>query len=193
MVERTDDGNHMSAPAYGAILLWLPPYKHATTLPALFKSGFLKLAIRDYGLMSFYRVLSVFEGNIEKMHKQAGIDSASCGFVQMLASNDAYRGKGYASQLLAWQIDQYQQAHSKEVLGCGDRLSSGNVVLDTTTDQGIRAYERLGFDLIGQRRVKTSTDSSGVNLRNQDCDFVNRREQAKRVCVQSVMIKRFKA
>src|ERR1700759_5183011 len=86
--------------------------------------------------------------------KQFGVKAEDCGFVQMVACNPQYAGKGYASKLLARQIE----LHQAEFPGVP-------VVLDTTTQQGIRAYERLGFKLFGERKVATGTDKMGIKLK----------------------------
>jgi ribosomal protein S18 acetylase RimI-like enzyme len=137
--------------SYGAILLWLPPHKRMgiTNLATLYSSGFLRTMYK-YGFTGIHRVDSIFEANIAKMFKAAKVVEADHNFVQMLASNPEYQGKRYASQLLRWKIES---------------LGEGSVVLDTTTAQGIRAYERMGFKLLGEIEVQTGCDEHGIKLR----------------------------
>ena len=170
----------------GAILLWLPPGNRLSTLDirVLYRSGFLALTLPwHYGLKGFHRIDLVFEGNIRKMWSQTlpnlpphGFKESDCGFVQMLASNPQCAGKGYASALLKYQLQQ----HFAEF---PDRPA----ILDTTTLQGIRAYERLGFKLLASKPVETGTDKHGMKLRRGASEEV--KEEAREVCVQRVMVK----
>jgi GNAT superfamily N-acetyltransferase len=166
----------------GAILLWLPPKKRVSlprSIPKIYASGFLG-ALKSYGLNSLWRILGVFEANVEKMLnaqvKPRGFQPSECGFVQMLASNPKYAGKGYASALLKWQL----QRHFEEFEGVP-------VILDTSTEQGVRAYLKLGFELLDQRKVATGTDARGIALKRDTEDSV--KEEATKVCAQRVMIK----
>jgi len=74
--------------------------------------------------------------------------------VQMLASNPKYAGKRYASQLLKHQLHQVHFA----------QYPDRPVILDTSTAQAVRAYEGLGFTLLGQRSVPTDSDERGIRL-----------------------------
>jgi len=131
----------------------------------------------SYGLTGIYRVNFVFEENINKLFAEAGIKADNCGFVQMLAANPDFKGKGSAGRLLEWQI----QRHAVQYPGFG-------VCLDTTTEAGVRAYLRLGFEETGKMAVKTGTDATGIKLR-EDADEEGCAE-AMRVCIQRVMIQR---
>jgi hypothetical protein len=173
-----------------AILLWLPPNKrNGTDVLTLYRSGFLSLILPwKYGLRGLHRIDTVFEGNIKRMFsetlpkqcsrlgKRDGIREEDCAFVQMIASNQAFAGKRYASTLFAHQLQQ----HFKEFPGAP-------VLLDTTTDQGIRAYENLGFSVLARTPVVTGTDADGFKLK-KDANEEMRRE-GREICVQSVMIK----
>jgi GNAT superfamily N-acetyltransferase len=173
-----------------AILLWLPPNKrNGTDVRTLYRSGFLSLILPwKYGLRGLHRIDTVFEGNIKKMFSEtlpkensqlgrsASIKEVDCAFVQMLASNQAFAGKRYGSALFAHQLEQ----HFKE-------FPDRPVLLDTTTDQGIRAYEKLGFRILARTPVDTGTDESGFKLRKNATDEV--RKKGRETCVQSVMIK----
>jgi GNAT superfamily N-acetyltransferase len=170
----------------GAILMWLPPHVRPSSfsIKELYKSGFLGLMMPGrYGLGGFYNVQMVFESNVHSMFAKTlkdmppnGYKECDCGFVQMLASNPAHAGKGYASKILAYKMEQHFREYP-------DRP----VILDTTTMQGIRAYERLGFDLLAQTAVNTGTDAFGIKLKSKADEAT--RQRAKEVCVQSVMIK----
>lgn len=167
----------------GAILLWQPPFKHMTHLQPwlLYQTGFLSLLMPwNYGLAAYHRVEVVFEGNIKKMFddtlKPRGISVDECGFIQMIAANPRYPGRGYASTLLDWQMKQHFKDYPQKP-----------VILDTTTEQGIRAYKRLGFELLAQTFVNTGTDADGLLLKPDASEEV--KEKASKVCVQSVMVK----
>ena len=167
----------------GAILLWLPPNKRLGSfdISKLWSSGFLSLILPwNYGFGAFHRIDDIFEANIKKMFGETlgprGINDHNCGFMQMIASNQAYAGKGYASALLKWQIEQ----HFKDFPG-------KPVVLDTTTEQGIRAYQRLGFELLAERPVDTGTDGGGFLLKKDANEAT--REAGRKMCVQRVMIR----
>lgn len=167
----------------GAILLWLPPKRRfalPASVPKLATTGFLR-ALTGYGLRCIYRIQVIFEGNVEQMFDatvktKSGFYPADCGFVQMVAINPKFAGKGYASALLKWKCEQ----HFQEFKGVP-------VILDTTTEQGIRAYERLGFELLDERKVITGTDANGFPLKEDAEESV--KEEAARICIQRVMIK----
>ncbi|KIY02459.1 uncharacterized protein Z520_02598 [Fonsecaea multimorphosa CBS 102226] len=185
-VHAPDDGNATTQPDIGAILLWLPPKKRMGTFDILelWKSGLLGLMLPwHYGLTGFYRIQFVFEENIHKMWTRTlpdlppkGFKEDECAFVQMIASNPKYAGKGYASALLAFQIDQHFALFP-------DRP----VLLDTTTTQGIRAYERLGFKLLAETPVDSGTDARGIKLKSNASEEI--RKEAREICIQRVMAK----
>lgn len=134
-----------------------------------------------YGLKSIYRLQAIFENNVNQMFSlhvkaKSGFQPADCGFVQMLAINPKFAGKGYASALLKWRCEQHFQDF-KDI----------PVILDTTTEQGIRAYVRLGFELLDERKVETGTDSSGIALKKDAESSV--KEEAAKICIQRVMMK----
>ncbi|KAJ9606035.1 hypothetical protein H2200_009884 [Cladophialophora chaetospira] len=168
----------------GAILLWLPPSKRlgAFDLLTLYRSGFLGLMLPwHYGLTGFNRVQLTFEENIAKMWSRIlpdlpphGFKEHECGFVQMIAANPKYAGKGHASALLKYQIGQ----HFAE-------FPDRPVILDTTTKQGIRAYERLGFKLLAETPVDTGTDARGIRLAKDASEEI--KKEARETCVQRVM------
>lgn len=94
----------------------------------------------------------------------------------MLAINPKFTGNGYASTLLKWKCEQ----HFEEFRGVP-------VILDTTTEQGIRAYVRLGFEVLEERHVATGTDARGIALKKDAEDSV--KEEAAKICIQRVMMK----
>ena len=94
----------------------------------------------------------------------------------MIASNPEYAGKGYASKFLKYQMDQHFAQHPDKP-----------VILDATTQQGIRAYEKLGFKLLAETPVTTDTDENGFRLKNPVTEEV--RQRSKDTCIQRVMAK----
>ncbi|KIW88169.1 uncharacterized protein Z519_11280 [Cladophialophora bantiana CBS 173.52] len=171
-------------PDIGAVLLWLPPKKRMGTfdLLKLWRSGFLGLMLPwHYGLTGFYRIQLVFEENIHKMWTRTlpdlpphGFKEDECGFVQMIASNPKYAGKRYASALLNYKIEQ----HFAE-------FPDRPVILDTTTTQGIRAYEKLGFKLLAEVPVDSGTDAQGMKLKSNASGEI--KTEARETCIQRVM------
>lgn len=123
-----------------------------TSFKALYLSGFLATMI-TYGALSIYRVDFVDEANVSHMFAAAGIDGAACAYVRMIAANPECRGQGGASQLHEWQMRRHQ-----------DTFHHVPIVLDTSTSQGVKAYQRLGFELVGSTAVETGTDSRGTRL-----------------------------
>lgn len=170
----------------GAIMMWLPPHVREGTFGIFqyWRSGLLSLlAPWKYGVTGFYRVSAVFEANVKAMFGRTlkdipptGYKEDECGFVQMIAINPAHAGKGYASALLEHQT----AAHFVQ-------FPDKPVILDTTTKQGLHAYERLGFELLAQTPVDTGTDERGIRLK-ADADDATRK-LAKETCIQRVMIK----
>lgn len=94
----------------------------------------------------------------------------------MLASNPKYAGKGYASALLKWKCEQHFE-----------NFKGVPVILDTTTEQGMRVYVRLGFELLDEKKVATGTDARGITLKTDAEESV--KEEAARICIQRVMIR----
>ncbi len=165
MVAEVDDNEaDSSSKDFGAILLWLPPGKRlgAFDVVNLWRSGLLGTVLPwHYGLTGLYRIEVTFEGKANAMFAEAlpklpphGFKQEECGYVQMLASNPKYAGRRYASQLLKHQL---HQVHFPQY---PDRP----VILDTSTAQAQRAYEGLGFRLLGQRSVPTDADERGIRL-----------------------------
>jgi GNAT superfamily N-acetyltransferase len=168
-----------------AVLLWLHPTTQATSflgnLLDLYNSGFLALILPwHYGFAGLSRVQFIYESNVHNLFTETlsprGFSEKHCGFVRMIAVNSNFAGKGYASKLLEWRI----QKHFGEHVGVP-------VLLDTSTQQGVRAYLRIGFELLGEKSVDTGTNASGFPLKGDESEEVL--EEGRRICVQRVMIK----
>lgn len=182
----SDNGEATTGTDFGAVLLWMPPSKRlgAYDIVTIARSGLLGLMLPwHYGLTGLYRVQIVFESNVQSMLAETlpglpphGFREDECAFVQMLVANPNHAGKGYASKLLDYQIDQHFAQYP-------DRP----VALDSTTAPAIRAYERLGFKLLGQRPLKTDTDENGIRLKGPVDEQAKQR--IKDTCVQRVLAK----
>jgi GNAT superfamily N-acetyltransferase len=168
-----------------AILLWLQPSVQNTNFLKrvldLYNSGFLALILPwHYGFAGLSKVEFTYESNVHALFTETlaprSLTEKSCGFVRMIAANPNFAGKGYASRLLEWRM----QKHFEEHVGVP-------VLLDTSTAQGVRAYLRLGFELLGERSVDTGTNAGGFRLKGDESEEVL--EEARKTCVQRVMIK----
>lgn len=116
-----------------------------TSVGVMYRSGFLR-TMYDYGLSGIHRIDTIFEGNISRMFKAANVNEAEHDFVQMLASNPKYAGRGLASHLLRWRVERCE----------------GSVVMDTSTVSAMRAYQRMGFKVLGEVEVRTGCDTVGI-------------------------------
>jgi hypothetical protein len=191
-----------------AILLWCPPYKRNATAfgiqmiketRILYNAGIISSVLVGYGIGGFHRVTDIYEACIHKMFKKAldrrGSKFEECGFVQMLAMNTepeydhVLKGKGLARQLLQWRIDRHWEECKDPATGTGGKLTP--VILDTTTDQGIEAYKKLGFELGEQYHFDTGTDKDGFKLAKDMSKEERARlaAEAKERCFTAVMLK----
>ena len=142
-------------PKPSAAILWLPPHKRPSLLPLLF-SGLLYIVIFRFGVTATWH-LYTFERDLEALSASLlsplGYKKDDCGFVLLIGTDPQFKGKGYAAQLLQWQIKRHREG-----------FPGVPVVLDTTTDQAQKVYEKIGFRYLGKRRVETGTDSDGIKL-----------------------------
>jgi GNAT superfamily N-acetyltransferase len=155
--------------------------------------------LRGYGFRGFQRVTDVFEVNVARMFTEAlgprGYKAEECGFVQMVAVNtdpafdDALKGKGFARELLRWRMERHWEECRDLKTGTKGRLTP--VILDTTTEQGVRSYERLGFEVVGRFVPETGTDKDGYKISKKlgKDERVRLSKEAKEHTVMKVMIK----
>ena len=95
--------------------------------------------------------------------------------------NPEWTGKKPARRLLSWTINKWWD---------GEREKGGKptpVWLDTSVDEGVRAYEEIGFEVLGEMGVDTGCNVEGVKLRADDTD--EDREKARTRSRQWVMLK----
>jgi hypothetical protein len=163
-----------------AILLWCPPHKRNGSglgpellkdTWVLYKAGVLN-AIRGYGISAFSRISDIYEGNVQRMFKESlvprGFKPEECGFVQMTALNfdpeleAIVKGQGYARQLLQWRVEKHWEECKDLKSGTDGKMTP--VILDTSTEQGVRAYRQLGFESVNQHILDTKVDKNGFKL-----------------------------
>lgn len=73
-------------------------------------------------------------------------------------------GKGYASRLLAWQIDRYQEGYS--VVSSEQKTAKvPSVYLEATEDYTQKIYERLGFRELGRTSMLLRVDKKGLKTK----------------------------
>jgi len=90
--------------------------------------------------------------------------------VQSCVRNPEWEGRAPARRLLDWTIETrwerergyYENGDGREKDGCTPM--STPVWLDTTIDYGVRAYEEIGFKVVGECFVKTGVDGMGIEL-----------------------------
>ncbi|KAK5739675.1 hypothetical protein LTR17_005159 [Elasticomyces elasticus] len=169
--------------APGAVICWLPPGISPTPF-AVLRSGFLLSLLRFGGIVGTCRFL-YFEYTLAQLYKRSlkGLGYRSRhdgGFVQIVATSPAARGKQLSARLLQWQIEQHR--HSSY----GDDGSRSPVFLDTTGDYQQRVYEGVGFRELGRRGLGIEVDGNGLKLKRSGERFET--EEGSRRFVQRVMI-----
>jgi GNAT superfamily N-acetyltransferase len=109
------------------------------------RSGFLYTVVFYFGPVAVWH-LYTFERDLEALavsllSPPLVYKKDDCGFVLLIATDPQFARMRYGAQLLQWQI----KRHRKEFPGMP-------VVLDTTTNQAQKVYERLGFSMWGGER-----------------------------------------
>lgn len=122
-----------------------------STPSILYRSGFLR-TLYDYGLVGTHRIANIFESNIGAMFKAAGVIEVEHHFVEMLAVNPVFMGRGLGSNLLRWRVE---------------RVEGGEVVMDTSTEQARGVYEEMGFRVLGERAVRSGCNELGVRVEGE--------------------------
>lgn len=142
-------------PSPSAALLWLPPHAWPSIF-SLYRSSFLYAMLVQYGFKAIWN-LGNFERDLEALNisvlSPLGYKKQACGFPFLIAADPTFRGKGYGAKLLDRQIEKHKL-----------EFPYIPVVLDTTTDQAQRFYERIGFRLLGTAAVETGTDHEGIKV-----------------------------
>ncbi|KAL8720951.1 MAG: hypothetical protein Q9225_002278 [Loekoesia sp. 1 TL-2023] len=149
-----------------AVVLLLPPHARPSWFEPLtaWRSGLLP-SLLGLGLRGMWRVIVTFEGNIGRMIsaglKARNVAEGHEGNLVMChgcVRNPQWEGRAPARRLLDWEIKRWWK-REKEAGG-----SPTPVWLDTTIDEGVRAYEAVGFELLGECAVDTGADAMGIRL-----------------------------
>ena len=102
-------------------------------------------------------------------------------FCQGCVRNPEWKGRGPARKLLDWAIRRRWEGQKAK----GEKLTP--VWLDTTIDDGVRAYEEAGFMVVGECMLKTGADEKGIRLGEEAEE--KEREAGTRVAKQRVMVR----
>lgn len=137
-----------------AISCWWPPYVRNSQLDNI-RAGMIGLAWR-LGAVGTYRLLqflSMAESGQTISAASVGCRHEDGAFVDILGSDPAYAGRGYATALLEWQIDRHRKQYPGVL-----------VFLDTSTSRAQRNYERLGFRETNRKRMDLALNHQGLPL-----------------------------
>ncbi|CAF9918075.1 MAG: hypothetical protein HETSPECPRED_003659 [Heterodermia speciosa] len=172
-----------------AVVLLLPPHARPSWADPLiaWRTGLLP-ALLGLGARGMYRVCVTFEGNVERMIAK-GLQARNVAEgkqVNLLmchgcVRNPEWTGEKPARRLLEWTIERWWEGEE----GKGGRPTP--VWLDTSVEEGVRAYEEIGFEVLGEMGVDTGCDVEGVRLRAEDTG--EDREKARKRSRQWVMLK----
>ena len=143
----------------------------------------------SFGLRGFLRIVLTFEGNVERMIgkalKERGIadgKQVNLLFTQGCVRDPEWKGgKGPARILFDWAVRRWWQRQREE----GKVLTP--VWLDTTTDEGVRAYEEIGFEVVGECMTAVDTDGTGIQLKSDADEKV--KEEGRKAAKQRVMLR----
>ena len=151
----------------------------------------LTQALLGLSLRGLGRVAFTFEGNVGRMIAQAlkRMDVADgreerLVQVQGCVRNPEWEGRAPARRLLDWAIRRRWELQRAEGGGQGRPIP---VWLDTTIDEGVRAYEAVGFRLVGECMVNTGADKKGIKLKKDAT--MEQREEGRQIAKQRVMIR----
>jgi hypothetical protein len=91
--------------------------------------------------------------------------------------------------LFQWRMERHWAECKDLKAGTGGKVTP--VILDTTTDQGIRSYESLGFEVVNRHVLDTGTDADGFKLKKGLSKEERRRlaAEAREKCVMTIMFK----
>lgn len=120
-------------------------------------TGFLKL-IWKWGYEGFRRLSTEFEGNVDRMGRDAflakGRSVEEGLLLVLLAVEEEQRGKGFAREL----VEDGATFHPNAPLS-----------LDTADVGTSQAYQKMGFEIVGEARVgKGQCDDKGYELKKHE-------------------------
>ena len=181
-----------TASSIAAVALLLPPHARPSWSEPLlaWRTGLLP-ALIGLGARGMWRVCSTFEGNVGRMIakglKDLGIEDGREERLLMChgcVRNPEWEGRAPARKLLNWAINRFwEKQRAKE----GGKGKATPVWLDTTIDDAVRAYEEIGFKVVGECMVTTGTDAKGIKLRKNAGE--KEREDGRKVAKQRVMVR----
>jgi hypothetical protein len=135
-----------------------------------------------------WRVAVTYEGNVGwmiseglKARNVAGGDEANLVMCHGCVRNPQWEGKAPARRLLDWTIERWWERER----GAGGRATP--VWLDTSIDEGVRAYEAIGFEVLGECAADTGADAEGIKLGSGADEEL--REKARKRSRQWVMLR----
>ncbi|KAL8690830.1 MAG: hypothetical protein Q9218_003810 [Villophora microphyllina] len=172
-----------------AVVLLLPPHARPSWFEPLVAWGTgLLSALFGLGLRGVWRVAVTFEGNVGRMISDglkvrniAEGDEGNLVMCHGCVRNPQWEGKAPARKLFDWAIKRWWEKER----AAGVKLTP--VWLDTSIDEGVRAYEEIGFEVLGECAVDTGADAQGIKLRPGADEEV--REKARERSRQWVMLR----
>ncbi|KAL8852143.1 MAG: hypothetical protein Q9221_002966 [Calogaya cf. arnoldii] len=172
-----------------AVVLLLPPHARPSWFEPLiaWRSG-LWPALFGLGLRGIWRVIATFEANVERMITEglkarnvAGGDQGNLVMCHGCVRNPQWEGKAPARRLFDWGIQRWWK-REREAGG-----SPTPVWLDTSIDEGVRAYKAIGFEVLGECAVDTGADAKGIKLAPESTEDV--KDKARKRSRQWVMLR----
>jgi len=150
--EQQPDSNNDDRPV--AVSCWFPPRTRPSSLLTL-RAGMVGawLGTEVTGSYRLWQFTSIVESLQQSSVATLGDGRrrhADGAYVEIVATDPAHAGHGYAAALLAWQIQRHRELFPRVP-----------VYLDTATDQGLKVYKRLGFREIGKKNMGLSLDRNG--------------------------------
>lgn len=113
--------------------------------------------------------------------KIAGGDEGNLVMCHGCVRNPQWKGKAPARRLLNWAIRRWWEKEKE----AGGRTTP--VWLDTSIDEAVRAYEEIGFEILGECAVDTGADAEGIMLESGADEEV--REKARKRSRMWVMLR----
>ena len=172
-----------------AVVLLLPPHARPSWFELLiaWRAGLLQ-SLFGLGLRGVWRICVAFERNVERMISRglklrniAGGDQKNLVMCHGCVRNPQWEGRAPARKLFNWTIERWWE-RERDV-----GRSPTPVWLDTTIDEGVRAYQEIGFEVLGECAVDTGADAEGIKLGYEATEEVKNR--AKRRSRQWVMLR----
>ncbi|MCJ1307241.1 hypothetical protein MMC25_000887 [Agyrium rufum] len=191
-------------PTIAAVCLLLPPHARPTWFEPVtaWRTGLFPGLI-GLSLRGLYRVCFVYEESVGRMIGRAlrdrGVEGGEEGrllFCNGCVRNPEWEGRAPARRLLDWGIRRRWEGQRVEGDGKGDGSGKGKgtgngkmlpVWLDISIDEAVRAYEEIGFEVVGECMVETGADEKGIKLTSDAGS--SEREKGRRMAKVRVMLR----